>query len=129
VSCRQHADKASAAFGWDRKLRKTDEFSSVFRFKCLQRGNLLDLYAAPNGLDHPRLGLIVPKRILARAVDRNQIKRILREAFRLMQVGLGGMDVVIRLRAADASGTNRYRAECKRLLEQAQRCKQKPVTE
>jgi ribonuclease P protein component len=129
VSGRQHADKASAAFGWDRKLRKTDEFSSVFRFKCLQRGNLLDLYAAPNGLDHPRLGLIVPKRVLARAVDRNQVKRILREVFRLMQAGLGGMDVVIRLRAADASGAHRYRAECERLLEQAQRCNQKPVTE
>lgn len=129
MSCRQHADKASAAFGWDRKLRKTDEFSSVFRFKCLQRGNLLDLYAAPNGLEYPRLGLIVPKRILGRAVDRNRVKRILREAFRLMQMGLGGLDVVIRLRVAEASGTNRYRADCERLLELAQRCNQKPVTE
>lgn len=127
MSGRPHADRASAAFGWDRKLRKTDEFSSVFRFKCLQRGEFLDLYAAPNDLDHPRLGLIVPKRILARAVDRNRIKRILREAFRLMQADLGNLDVVIRLRTADASGTFRYRVECERLLRQAQRCTLKPV--
>lgn len=44
-----------------------------------------------------RLGLIVPKRCLPRAVDRNRVKRVLREWFRIHQVGLTGRDVLVRL--------------------------------
>jgi len=54
--------------------------------------------AAANGLGHARLGLIVPKKIIATAVDRNRVKRLLREAFRLNQHMLGGIDVVARVR-------------------------------
>lgn len=97
------------AFGWDSKLRKTDEFSSVFRFKRVQRGTHLDILFRQNGLPFPRLGLIVPKKILARAVDRNRFRRVLRETFRLSQHELAGLDVVIRLKAAGEE--NNYRAQ------------------
>jgi ribonuclease P protein component len=80
-------------------MRKTDEFSSVFRFRCVQAVPGLDLLAAPNGLDYPRLGLIVPKKIIAKAVGRNRIKRLIREAFRLNQSELAGLDVVARIRS------------------------------
>jgi ribonuclease P protein component len=122
VPHRKATNRGLAAFGWEKKLRKTDEFSSVFRFKCLQRGNCLDLYARPNDLAFPRLGLVVPKRILARAVDRNRVRRILREAFRLAQAGLGGLDVIFRLRPASPGAPCDYRAEGERLLRQAKRC-------
>ena len=87
------------AFGWDKKLRKTDDFSSVFRFKRVQRGSHLDIFFRDNGLAYPRLGLIVPKKILALAVTRNRARRVLREAFRLAQAELGGLDVIIRVKA------------------------------
>lgn len=87
-------------FGWNSKLRKADDFSSVFRFKRVLRGTNLDILFRQNDLEYPRLGLIVPKKILARAVDRNRVKRVLREAFRLNQHDLGGLDVVIRVKAA-----------------------------
>ncbi|MDD3530239.1 MAG: ribonuclease P protein component [Gallionellaceae bacterium] len=87
------------AFGWDSKLRKTDDFSSVFRFKRVRRGAGMDVFYCPNGLLYPRLGLIMPKKVWARAVDRNRVRRILREAFRLDQGELGGLDVVIRVKA------------------------------
>ena len=46
-----------------------------------------------------RLGLIVPKRVLPRAVDRNRAKRRLREWFRDHQARLGSRDILIRLTA------------------------------
>lgn len=52
----------------------------------------------PNGLPHARLGIIVSSRVAPRAVDRNQVKRLAREAFRSAQQGLGGWDVIIQLR-------------------------------
>ena len=45
-----------------------------------------------------RLGLVVGRRFLPRAVDRNLLKRIVREAFRLKSSELPDGDVLIRLR-------------------------------
>ncbi|HMH17364.1 MAG TPA: ribonuclease P protein component [Burkholderiales bacterium] len=53
-----------------------------------------------NALGVPRLGLIVPKRVFPRAVDRNRVKRGLRELFRGRQVRLGSRDILIRLTAS-----------------------------
>lgn len=50
-----------------------------------------------NALNAPRLGLIVPKRVLRRAVDRNRVKRMLREWFRCNQSRLGSRDILIRV--------------------------------
>jgi ribonuclease P protein component len=52
-----------------------------------------------NVLGVPRLGLIVPKRVFPRAVDRNRAKRLLREWFRGHQARLGSRDILIRLSA------------------------------
>ena len=90
------------AFGRHKKMRKTDEFSSVFRFRCVGGGGGLSVLAAPNGLDYARLGLIVPKRIIATAVGRNRVKRLLRENFRLRQNALVGLDIIAQLKAAMA---------------------------
>jgi len=97
------------AFGWDSKLRKTDEFSCVFRFKHVHRGTYLDIFYRQNGLGFSRLGLVIAKRLLSRAVDRNRAKRVLRESFRLTQHGLNGIDVVVRLKTVGTGAD--YRAE------------------
>lgn len=55
--------------------------------------------ARRNGGDLPRLGLIISKKSIKRAIDRNLVKRIARESFRLCQVRLGGLDVVVMSRA------------------------------
>lgn len=87
-------------FGWHKKLRKTDEFSSVFHFCCNRRGRLLDVGAGPNSLGIARLGLIVPKKVIPTAVGRNRIKRLLREWFRQNQENLPGLDIIARLKAS-----------------------------
>lgn len=53
------------------------------------------LIVRPNGLPYPRLGLAISKKQLARAVWRNRIKRIAREAFRLHKTELSGYDIVV----------------------------------
>jgi len=57
----------------------------------------LSFYRLPNSLAYPRLALVVPKRFASRAVTRNRIRRLIREAFRLEQPRLGGSDCVVRL--------------------------------
>ncbi len=60
------------------------------------------MIAGPNGQEFPRLGLIVPKKIISTAVGRNRIKRLLREWFRLHQGGFPGIDVIARLKSRQA---------------------------
>lgn len=57
------------------------------------------MLALENGLEHPRLGLAVAKRVVRLAVNRNRIKRQMRESFRLHQQLLGALDIVIIGRA------------------------------
>jgi ribonuclease P protein component len=106
-------------FGWDSKLRKTDEFSSVFRFKRVYRGECLDVHVAPNPQGKSRLGLIVPKKIWPRAVDRNRIKRLAREVFRLGRLEWASQDMIVRVKARGA--IEDYRLECARLMRASQR--------
>jgi len=57
------------------------------------------MLALPNQLKHPRLGLVVRKKFIKKAVDRNQFKRIVRETFRLHQHDLPDIDIVVMNRA------------------------------
>ncbi len=59
--------------------------------------------ACPNGLDHPRLGLVFSKKNVRRAVDRNRLKRLTRESIRLQQHQLPAVDIVVLARR-DAVG-------------------------
>jgi ribonuclease P protein component len=47
-----------------------------------------------------RLGIIASSKALARAVDRNRAKRLIREAFRASRRGLAKTDLVVRVRSA-----------------------------
>ncbi len=69
----------------------------MFKRGRLTRAARLHLYRLPNSLAHPRLALVVPKRLASRATTRNRIRRLIREAFRLQQRRLGGTDCVVRL--------------------------------
>ena len=49
----------------------------------------------PSQYECPRLGLVISKKSAKRAVDRNQIKRYLRETFRLSQHDIQKFDIVV----------------------------------
>ena len=82
-------------YGRQRRIVKTDEFSSVFRLRPVYRTENFVLYARPNSLGHARLGIVVAKRLAPRAVTRNLVKRITRDIFR--RSGLVAADCIVRL--------------------------------
>jgi len=77
------------------------------------------LYVSRNGLTQARIGIIASRRVAPRAVDRNRMKRLVREVFRTMAERPAGVDIVVELRRCPprASGAA-ARAELFRLLEE-----------
>lgn len=58
-----------------------------------------------NQQTHPRLGLSIAVRTLGSAVERNRIKRLARESFRLNQFSLPPVDVTVSAREAARRAT------------------------
>jgi ribonuclease P protein component len=114
----------SYAFSKDRRLLKPSEFQEVFdnnRIKVAHPALLI--LAKPTDLGLSRLGLVIGKKNVPTAVGRNQIKRAVRESFRLVQFPLP-LDIVFLARK-DAVKLNQK--ELTLLLEQSwgrllQRC-------
>lgn len=79
------------------RLHQASEFAAVFQHRRVLRGILFDLHWRPNGLETARLGLVVPKRLARRAVQRNLIKRLSRELFRRRRSSLPALDLVFKL--------------------------------
>ena len=92
--------REAAQFGFGRNLRllKPAEYKRVFDSATRVATRYLTLLARPNDLGHPRLGLAISRKSVRSAVNRNRIKRQVRESFRLNQELLGGIDVVIMAR-------------------------------
>ncbi len=63
-------------------LTKKKEFEKVFAEGKVFKNTLMVLYVVPNDYQNSRLGLVVSKKV-GNAVQRNRIKRLLREAYRL----------------------------------------------
>jgi ribonuclease P protein component len=62
--------------------------------------------ARPNEVGHPRLGLAVGVKAAGNAVNRNRIKRNVREAFRRQRLDLPAVDLVVNARAGARLATN-----------------------
>jgi ribonuclease P protein component len=90
--------RLSGAQRYSRKqrLRGEDIDALLASGKGARRAGV-SVLARPNELGCPRLGLIIPRRVVPRAVDRNRMRRVLREWFRLNQPQLGNRDILIRV--------------------------------
>lgn len=103
------------------RLTRASDFSRVYRTGNRAKGAFLTVVAAENGLEHPRLGLSVGKRVCKRAVRRNRVRRLFREAFRLSQHELpAGMDLILIATLKDLEPTlTETRKELVRLARKA----------
>ena len=88
----------------DARLTSKADFDRVFADNQRARTDYVMVMARPNQVGYPRLGMVVAKRLLARAVDRNRVKRCVRESFRLVLPELPACDFVVRLIARPVPG-------------------------
>jgi ribonuclease P protein component len=78
-------------------LKKTDEFSSVFSFRKRFSSSFFVVHYTPNQQQSVRIGFIVAKRVAKLAVDRNYMRRVMREYCRHALPSQLAADVVIQV--------------------------------
>lgn len=81
-----------------KRLLKPGEFKQVFDHSTRSSDSNLTIFGRPNTLGNARLGLAISKKQLKLAVDRNRIKRLVRESFRQHQLALCNLDLVVLAR-------------------------------
>ena len=89
------------------RLSGAADYRHVFQAATRSGGSGLVLLARANHNAHPRLGLAISRKCAARAVQRNRIKRLSREAFRRLQHELGGVDFIVLGRRGLADRSNK----------------------
>ena len=83
-----------------RRLVCSAEYRSVIARACRSKDALFVVYARGNGRQLGRLGVTVSRRVAPKAVERNRIKRVIRESFRHQENILAGLDIVTIARGA-----------------------------
>jgi ribonuclease P protein component len=80
------------------RLSGQGTFRALLRSRRGARGERFHVQATANGQMVARLGVVVGKRVAPLAVDRNYLKRLVREIFRRQQRELVGFDLLVRPR-------------------------------
>lgn len=107
----------SQKFPFSKRLHRPEEFERVLRNKAIT-DKWLALHSTENTIGSNRLGIIVSKRVVAKSVARNRIKRAIREVFRQSPlVEINALDFVVRLRRnLREEETMEFRRSLSRLL-------------
>lgn len=70
-------------------------FQNVYKRKRTINTKIFTILVCHNDLFCPRLGILISKKNVKRACDRNRIKRLIKESFRLFQNSLMVMDFLV----------------------------------
>jgi len=100
-----------------RRLTGHGAFESVLRHGRRIEGLYVQLIVAKAPASGGRIGYIIGRKVSSRAVDRNRIRRKLREAVRAQGDAIAGQDVVLRVtRARSKAEQDAAALEAARLL-------------
>ncbi|RUL75356.1 ribonuclease P protein component [Dyella choica] len=80
------------------RICRAGDFAALRQASGRLGGRCFSVRYRQNGLGHARLGLAISKRVSKRAVDRNRIKRLVRESFRRALHGLPPVDLMVTAR-------------------------------
>ena len=80
------------------RLENASQFTRVFDQATKLSSDFFTILSRENTVGQPRLGIIVAKSRAKSAVDRNTIKRIIRESFRLTKTSLPAYDFIVILK-------------------------------
>ena len=109
-----------ACFSRHVRLLKPDEYSRVFKNPFRSSDRYIMILAVARDESEPvevnpedtglqlssRLGLAISKKNAKRAVDRNRIKRLIRESYRQNRKSLPGIDLVVMAKPITKSADN-----------------------
>jgi ribonuclease P protein component len=76
-------------------LRASRDFAAILKSGKKINDPLFSVYCVTTGKTMARLGLTVSRKVSLRAVQRNRIKRQIRESFRHHRAQLEGCDIVV----------------------------------
>lgn len=92
--------ESDCSFGKQRRLLTPSDFKQVFQTAALKVSSKdLLILARDNRLPVARLGLVIAKKHVRRANQRNRIKRVIRDSFRHQRL-FTGLDLVVLARGA-----------------------------
>lgn|GEM_PF-1613929 len=103
------SSKANYRFPSSQKIKQSFEFNAARQALCI-KNKWISLYIKSNCLGVSRLGIIVSKRVINKAVHRNATKRMIREAFRLSNLSNKAVDLVVFIRQNDPAKSKSYKA-------------------
>ena len=92
--------RARYRFQRSQRLRRPAEFQAAYRQGRRFGNELLTATVRPNDQSVARLGLSIAARTVGNSVCRNRLRRLLRDSFRLRQLELPPVDIVIGARSA-----------------------------
>lgn len=95
----------SAKFNATYRLLRENGFDHVIGAENISDRHIKIFYVY-NRKKNARLGMVLGKKILPSAIDRNRVKRIIREAFRQHSIKRLNLDIVVMLRHAGTKKGN-----------------------
>ncbi|GHE96293.1 ribonuclease P protein component [Thalassotalea profundi] len=93
------ANKVTNKFNRESRLLTPDHFKAVFSNATRFSSKHFTILITKNTDNNNRLGLAIAKKRVKLAVQRNRIKRLTRESFRLNQTTIPHIDIVVMVKS------------------------------